>query len=272
MTGGGPSAAKPLVVMVVGGRGGSGRSNLALDVAWGISAEAGGRHTLLVDADELNPGLDLRLGAAAADLDRLPAARLDQVLLRLPELAAGRLRLESLLWAHPRRSLRALLAAWPGREPPSIGPEHLDYLLRYLLQPTFDVVVVDGGPRPGAPGSQARFWSSRAHLFLLPLRPWEADVRATERTLQSLESEFAVGRDRCRGVVTLGPGESLRGLRRQPLLHGLELWPRPWAERSATLAEARHVPVAEIDRKVAAATAGLTRDLWSAAIGASAVE
>jgi len=267
VTAGGPGVGRPLVVMVAGGRGGSGRSTLALDIAWTISTHRGSHQTLLVDADEFNPSLDLRLGAAEEDLDRLPSARVDQVLLRLPDLATGNPRLEAILWAHPQRSLRALLGAWPGREAPSIGSEHLDYLLQYLIQPTFEVVVVDGGPRPGANGSQARFWASRTHLFLLPLRPSAADARSACQMLQVLENEFGAGPDRCRGVVTLAPGESIRRWHRQPALEGLGLWSRPWVQRSAALAEARHLPLAQIDHKVAAATANLAADLWTVAGG-----
>lgn len=262
---GGRGMGRPLVVMVTGGRGGRGRTTLALDVAWIISTHRGGHPTLLVDADESSPSLDLRLGTAEEDLDRLPSARVDQVLLRLPDLATGNPRLETILWAHPQRSLRALFGAWPGRETPPVGSEHLDYLLQYLIPPTFEVVVVDGGPRPGAMGSQARFWAGRTNFFLLPLRLSAADSRSAVQVLQVLENEFGVGPDRCRGVVMLPPGESIRRWHRQPALEGLGLWSRPWVERNAALAEARHLPLAQIDHKVAAATANLAADLWAAA-------
>ncbi len=261
---GGRGAGRPLVLMVAGGRGGSGRSTLALDIAWAISSQHGGHQTLLVDADEFSPSLDLRLGAAEEDLDRLPSARVDQVLLRLPDLTTGNPRLEGILWTDPQHSLRALFSTWPGREAPAVGSEHLDYLLQYLIQPAFEVVVVDGGPRPGANGSQARFWASRSNLFLLPLRPSPAHARSACQVLQVLEKEFGVGPDRCRGVVALAPGESIRRWHRQPALEGLALWPRPWAQRSAALAEARHLPLAQVDRKVATATANLAADLWAA--------
>ncbi len=262
--------ATPLVALVAGGTGGSGRSTLALDIGWAVSAWDGGLRTLLVDADGVNPSLDLRLGAAEAQQDRLPSARVDQVLLRLPELAAGNPRLETLLWTHPKRSLRALLSAWPESQVSPIGPEHLDYLLQYLIRPAFDVVVVDGGPLHGTTSSQARFWAGQAHVFVLPLRPFEPDVRATSQSLQALERWFGVGRERCRGVVALAPGQSLQGLRHHPALEGLGLSARPWVQRSAILAEVRHLPLAEVDRKVAASTLDLVCDLWSTAPGGGA--
>ncbi|MHB8324295.1 MAG: hypothetical protein ACYDHB_07725 [Candidatus Dormibacteria bacterium] len=262
--------ATPVVVVVAGGTGGSGRTTLALDIGWAMSAWDSGLRTLLVDADGVNPSLDLRLGAAEAQQDRLPSARLDQVLLRLPELAAGNPRLETLLWTHPTRSLRALLSAWPESPVSPIGPEHLDYLLQYLIRPAFDVVVVDGGLLHSATSSQARFWAGQAHVFVLPLRPFEPDVRAVSQSLQTLEKWFGVGRDRCRGVVALAPGQSLQGLRHRPALEGLGLWARPWVQRSAILAEVRHLPLAELDRKVAASTLDLVNDLWSTAPGGGA--
>ncbi|WP_372350581.1 septum site-determining protein Ssd [Streptomyces sp. KL116D] len=60
-----------LTVGVIGGRGGAGASTLACALA--VASARAGRRTLLVDADPLGGGLDVLLGAEAADGLRWPA-------------------------------------------------------------------------------------------------------------------------------------------------------------------------------------------------------
>lgn len=107
-----------LTVGVVGGRGGAGASTLACALA--VAAAQSGRRTLLVDADPLGGGLDVLLGAEAADGLRWPAfahsrGRVGSTALEesLPRLHDLRL----LSWdrgelaAVPPEAVRAVLAA-----------------------------------------------------------------------------------------------------------------------------------------------------------------
>lgn len=257
---------RPLVVVVAGGKGGSGASFLALDIGW-VAADPGlaePLRVLLVDANRLNFDLDLRLGVAEPERDQLPSARVDQLLLRLPELAERRVRLQSLLWSHSIRPLSALLGPAFAAPDSAVGPEHLDYLFRYLLAPAFDLIVVDAGLLGGEVGAQARFWLGQAHRLLLPMRPAGTDRRIVARSLRVVEESYGVGRERCRAVVGLERGQSSRQLALGPELDGIGIHTRPWLPQIAMMAEVRHVPMAELDRRVAASTRDLLPDLLAA--------
>ena len=140
----GRSRSRPLVVVTAGGRGGAGRTTLALEVATSLALAADGpaRRVLLVDADPFQPDLDLRLGAAGVAAAWPSNASLDQILQQLPELADKRVSLESLLWVDRESGVRALFAAGRFAE---VGREHLDYLYTNMVAPTFDAIVVDAG-------------------------------------------------------------------------------------------------------------------------------
>ena len=257
---------RPLVVVVTGGKGGSGGTSLALDIGW-VAADPGRPEplrVLLVDANHLNPDLDLRLGAADLERDQLPSARVDQLLLRLPELAERTVHLQSLLWSHSTRPLSALLGPSASAAYSAVGPEHLDYLFKYLLAPAFDVIVVDAGLLSGDVRAQVRFWLRLAHRVLLPMRPAGPDRRMVAGSLRIVEESCGVGRDRCRAVVGLEAGQSSRRLVLGPGLDGIGLHTRPWVPRSALMAEVRHVPLAELDKKVAASVSDLLPDLLAA--------
>jgi hypothetical protein len=219
---------------------------------------------LLVDANRLNSDLDIRLGVADPERDQLPSARVDQLLLRLPELAERRVRLQSLLWSHSTRPLSALLGPAYAAPDSAVGPEHLDYLFRYMLAPAFDLIVVDAGLLCGEVGAQARFWLGQAHRLLLPMRPAGSDRRIVARSLRVVEESYGVGRERCRTVVGLERGQSSRQLALGPELDGIGIHTRPWVPQIAMMAEVRHVPMAELDRRLAASTRDLLPDLMAA--------
>ena len=240
----------PELVVVLGARGGVGASILSLDLAWRAAGRSG-NPVVLVDADEESPSLDLLLGAATMEEDLWPSARLDHVLLRLPDLASGAASLERLLWSGTSDGFRALLGRAPSREPTTVGVEHLDYLYRYHLRPSFRTIVVDGGTGGREISTSARFYASVADWVVLVTHDGDACLRSC---LWLLEQVLAVPGRRQVAVVASDVGGSGVG----PALHGVERSAavrlrRPWVPTSAQLATRRHRPLAEVDRKVLAA-------------------
>lgn len=221
---------RPLVLVVAGGRGGAGRSTLALVLARSLAGPgAGFPPVLLVDADPLHPDIDLLLPDGGREPGREPEARLDHLLLRLPELADGRLRLDQLLWTQPGGSLRALLAPLTRA---GIGREHLDYLFSYLLAPGFDALVVDGGQLGSEPDELARFWLDQADAVLLPVRSRPGQLRSALADLDRL-SGLGMAAGRCRLVLGLERGEPFPPPEWRGGLSGLALLPWPWSEPAA---------------------------------------
>ncbi len=257
----GGSSAWRGVTVVVGATGGCGTSTLALDVGW-VAGRAGrgpgGSACLLVDADLQHPALDLMLGAATLDDDLWPSARLDHLLLRLPELASGALDLEQLLWAAPSEPMKALLS--PSRAARvEAGPEHLDYLFRYQLAPRFQCIVVDGGC-PGTELAPAlRFWLGVADWLLVCTRATDRSIRSC---LDLLSSASSVPGER-RGGVVLALETRERADRVWARLEptGCALWERPWVPRQALLAAQSHRPLAAVDRGTASSVAALLEGL-----------
>lgn len=253
-------AGSPLVVIVVGGRGGSGRTALAMDVAWAFGRESDCR-VLLVDADPVSPDLDVALGVVEPGRDRGRSARVDQVVHRLAELQAGHIGLGSCLWSAGGMGFQCLLAPLPDAGPQAVGREHLDYLMDHLLAPRFEVIVVDAGPITVPPALQLRFWADWATVALIPMRTAASDVRATLRTLTFLEREAGLSRESCCAVALTEPGVSGRRLWSQLSAEGLDLQTRRWSPRGASLSRARHVPMAAVDRGMASASSALVDQL-----------
>ncbi|MGH7666657.1 MAG: hypothetical protein ACREN1_05005 [Candidatus Dormibacteria bacterium] len=219
-------------------------------------ARGGAHRVLLVDADPLHPDLDLRLGAADWDGDRCPSARLDRVLLQLPELSDQRVSIDSLLWVAPNAGVRALLAPARSEE---IGREHLDYLYTYVLAPAFDAVVVDGGPLVEASGAAAGltgFWLGLASSVLVPCRPTASGARAAIESLELLQ-RLGVAESGCRLILGADRAESRSAARLQRRLVDFEVLRWPWSTELARRAAARQRPLGELDRRFADAIAGL---------------
>ncbi len=237
----------PESVVVLGARGGVGASSLALDLAW-RGARTYRNPVLLIDADEEHPALDLLLGAATVEDDLWPSARLDHVLLRLPDLASGAASLEQMLWSGPSDGFRALLGLTPHREPTPVGMEHLDYLYRYHLHPGFRTVLVDGGAAGQDLSTSARFYASTADWLVLVTHEGDTCLRSC---LGLLEQVLALPGRRQVAVVVTGA----RGSRGDAALGRFERTAavrlrRPWVPTTAQLATLRHRPLAEVDRKV----------------------
>ena len=237
----------PKLVVVLGARGGVGASTLALDLGW----RAAGAHehpVLLIDADEERPALDLLLGASTMEEDLWPSARLDHVLLRLSDLASGAANLERLLWSAPSEGLRALLGQTPPRASDQIGVEHLDYLYRYHLGPSFRTIVVDGGTVGREMSTSTRFYASIADWVVVATHGGDTCLRSC---LWLLEQVLAVpGRHQVAVVVSAVAGTGGDpALRRVERLAAVRLR-RPWVPTSAQLAARRHRPLAEVDRRV----------------------
>lgn len=251
LDGGSPRAGRlPELVVVVGARGGVGASSLALDLAW-RGAATSGSPVLLIDADEERPALDLLLGAASMEEDLWPSARLDHVLLRLADLASGAASLERVLWSGPSDGFRALLGRTPYRASAPVGVEHLDYLYRYHLRPSFRTVVVDGGTGGRELSTSLRFYTSVADSVVVVGQEGDACLRSC---LWLLEQVLSLPGRRQVAVVVTGAGGSGDGpaLRRIELTAAVRLR-RPWVPAPAQLAARRHRPLAEVDRRVLAA-------------------
>ncbi|MGH7642165.1 MAG: hypothetical protein ACRENX_03980 [Candidatus Dormibacteria bacterium] len=241
------------------GRGGAGRTTLAMEVAAALSGSA--RRVLLVDADPVDPDLDVKLGATNLESDGCPGARLDRVLLRLPELVEHRIHLDAVLWASPQTGVRALLAPDPGVE---IGREHLDYLFSYLLAPAFDAIVVDAGPalEPSCARSAASvaFWLEVADSVLLPLRPTISSARSAVKGLRLFES-MGVPPSRCRLVLGIDRTESTSSALNPRWLRDYAVVRWPWVPQVAREAERDHRPLAACDRKFSQSMDGLLPEL-----------
>ncbi|HVC38511.1 MAG TPA: hypothetical protein VNH20_00870 [Candidatus Dormibacteraeota bacterium] len=241
----------PVVVVVTGGSGGVGRTTLALEVAAQLASRPPGDdgRVLLVDSDPLHADLDTRLGVADLSSMRCPSARLDRVLLALPELAERRVHLDSLLWVDSRSGLQALLS--PGSTT-AIGREHLDYLYTYFVSPQFEAVVVDGGPVALAtntpPHWSSAFWLSLADSVLVPLRPTASSARAAVQTIRALD-QAGVPRARCRLVMGVGRGDRSQAAvwQRQLAEFAVARW--PWVPDVAQKAHRAHRPLGELNQR-----------------------
>ncbi len=256
----------PLVVMVAGGRGGVGRSTLAVDLAYTLGHGSNGRRVLLVDSDSVDPDLDLHLGACRAGRELMPLSRLDQLTLRLPDLHEGRITLDGCLFTDSDLGFQCLLAARDDPKPVTVGREHLDYLFEHLLAPTFDLIVVDGGPLVSHSSGSLRFWVERAGVALIPCGEGEAHRRSCARALRYFEENSNLGRGNCLAVTALGPAAA-QHQRRQLAEHGLELENLPWVPKAAMLAAARQVPLAQVDNRMRSACQALAVRVTSMSAG-----
>jgi cellulose biosynthesis protein BcsQ len=246
------------VIVVLAGRGGSGRTTLAVEVGAALARPAGEANwrVLLVDSDPVAPDLDLVVGAADPGVDRSPNARLDQLLLRLPELAEKRVHLDELLWADPGSTVRALLAPERAGE---IGREQLDYLYTYMLAPEFDAIIVDGGPLQDPLAGPAGFWLGLADAILIPLRVSTSHARSAVRTVGLLE-ELGIAGDRCCLVMGVDRSEASRAAQLQRSLDRFLLARWPWSAEAATRATETHRPRVETEPALAQALRAL---IWS---------
>jgi hypothetical protein len=216
---------------------------------------------LLVDADAVHPDLDLKLGIADLDSDRCPNARIDRLLLQLPELADKRVHLDSLLWVDPQSGVRALLAPERAVE---IGREQLDYLYTYIVAPAFDAIVVDAGPAVDIPtgplAGSAAFWLALADAILVPLRPTLSNARSAMEGIR-LFDRTGVPMERCRLVMGVDRAEASTAAIWQRRLSEFVVVRWPWAEDLARQASLAHRPLSACDRRFAQSIASLLPDL-----------
>lgn len=208
---------------------------------------------LLVDADAAQPDIDLKLGAGVLDEDQHPDARLDRILLQLPELAERRVHLDSLVWIDQHSGLRVLLA--PGRSL-EIGREHLDYLYTYSLAPAFDAIVVDVGRLPESPEVAASFWLGMADVVLVPLRPTASHARAAVEGMLNLE-RLGVSTERCRLMMGVDREETAVAVEWQRRLDQFVTLRWPWVVEVARRAAALHRPLIEVDGRFAQSVTSL---------------
>ncbi|MGH7610225.1 MAG: hypothetical protein ACREOD_09910 [Candidatus Dormibacteria bacterium] len=252
-----------MVVVVAAGRGGSGHTELALNLATILRLGAGDdeAQVLLVDSDRTCPGVDLRLGAANLDQDRASEARLDRVMARLAELAERRLQLNSLLWEQPGTGIRALLAPARYELCQSVGSEHLDYLLTYFLAPTFDAIVVDLGSIPyiseDATLPWAHFWLRTAQTVLIPTLPRMGHLRSARESEERLRR---IGVNRVRFIVAEPAGSGGFELAQRYLGEG-RVAGQPWLPASVTEAVRTFRSLVEVDQTAARAIHALVPDL-----------
>lgn len=255
----GRSRSRPLVVVTAGGRGGTGRTTLALEVATSLALAADGpaRRVLLVDADPFQPDLDLRLGAAGVAAAWPSNASLDQILQQLPELADKRVSLESLLWVDRESGVRALFAAGRFAE---VGREHLDYLYTNMVAPTFDAIVVDAGHLLEVPTGRmqepAAFWLGLASTILIPLRPTASHVRSAVNGISVLE-RMGIEVQICRLIMGVEKSETAAAAHWQGQLGDLVVLRWPWIADLARKSASMHRSLSVTDQRFAAKIAGL---------------
>jgi len=178
---------KPLVIAMVGRKGGSGKTTTTFNLAGALAEQ--GRRVLLVDADPQGSlsriligdasteGLGVRLVAPARGVSDLivPAAQTGMDL--LPGNAS-------------MREARAQLAGNPAAS----------VRLRVLLAPLagYDVVIIDTPPELDFPSASAVL---AAHLCLLPTDLSQQSLDALEDTVRFVEEQAPLGGGRLAGIV-----------------------------------------------------------------------
>jgi flagellar biosynthesis protein FlhG len=261
-----PAPGSPAVIAVAGGRGGCGRTRLAIELATVLAGDGlGGRQrVLLVDADPGHPDVDLQLGVTDLESSRSAGARVDRILLQLPELADRRVTLDSMLWVEPRSGVRVALAPEFAAD---IGREQLDYLYTYFLAPDFDVIVVDAGPTCDPASAQlvasSGYWLSLASALMVPLRPNQSSVRAALETVQRLEA-IGLPRSRCRLVMGVDRREGDQAAAVHKLLGDLVVVRWPWTPDRVERASRDQSSVAGRDDAFADRVAALLPELATA--------
>ncbi|HUY61070.1 MAG TPA: hypothetical protein VMW49_04265 [Candidatus Dormibacteraeota bacterium] len=252
---------EPMVVAVGSGKGGSGRSTVALGLAAYLAAAGGPAvPVLLVDSDLGSPDQDLRLPVS----DRVTLAEL---LDALPEIAVGTTDLEAFCPADPATGLRVLLAPPSRRYSAGVGPEHLAYVFTYLVAPAYAAVVVDldrGSPLPDAvrPGQLVDFWLQRATALVVPCTPDPASLRAAGRYLAECQTWGFPASALC--PVLVGDQPALqRRLGLEGELAALVQHRLPHRPAAAAQATVRRCPLSLADPAMRSAFGGLAADLIS---------
>jgi MinD-like ATPase involved in chromosome partitioning or flagellar assembly len=260
------SQGDPLVIVAAGGRGGTGRTTLANEVASAMAGASDGSawRVLLVDADPFQPDLELKLGASDVDSAWGSSAGIDRILQQLPELADQRVSLDSLLWVGRESGVRALFAP---RHVDRVGREHLDYLYTYLVTPAFDAVVVDVGNLLDCSGTSMPqpvvFWLGLADTILIPLRPTESHARAAVTGVGVL-GRMGIDVQRCRLIMGVARSEAAEAVQWQAQLSEFVVLRWPWVADVARKATSSHRTLSAIDRHFAASLASLLPDLTAA--------
>jgi MinD-like ATPase involved in chromosome partitioning or flagellar assembly len=250
-------------VVTAGGRGGTGRTTLALEVATtlALAADGAGWRVLLVDGDPFQPDLDVKLGAAGLARALAPNASIDQVLQRLPELADKRVSLESLLWLDRESGVRALFAARCFSE---VGREHLDYLYTNMVAPAFDAIVVDAGQLLEMPSGRmqepAAFWLGLASTILVPLRPTASHVRSAVDGISVLE-RMGIEVQICRLIMGVEKSEVAAAAHWQGQLGEFVVLRWPWIADVARKSAPLHRSLSMTDQRFAANIAALLPEL-----------
>jgi MinD-like ATPase involved in chromosome partitioning or flagellar assembly len=258
------SRGDPLVVVAVGGRGGTGRTTLANEVATAMAAGGAAGRVLLVDADPFQPDLELKVGASGVASAWGPNASIDRILQQLPELAEKRVNLDSLLWVDRESGVRVLFAP---SDPVHVGRAHLDYLYTYLVAPAFDAIVVDAGNLPDtsikAMPHPVAFWLGLADTILIPLRPTNSHARAAVSGVGVLE-RMGIDVQRCRLMMGVARSEAAAASQWQAQLSEFAVLRWPWVADVALKATPVHRTLYATDRKFAASLASLLPDLTAA--------
>ncbi len=172
------------VLGIVGGRGGAGATTFA--VALATAGAAGGRRTVLIDADPHGGGIDLVLGS-----EQEPGPR-------WPEIAAAPAAPGDLLATLPAYDGLTVLS-WDRSSPLQVSPGHLRALLGAARRRS-DLVVVDV-PRSFDDAARVALGSLTCALVVVP-----AEVRACASAARVVEAVSACVADV--RVVVRGPAPS----------------------------------------------------------------
>ena len=233
----GTSALGKLIV-VLNGKGGSGGSFLATNLAHSLVVDAGKRVTLV--------DLDLQFGGLCRYLDITPETGILQALevaTQLDDISA-----EAYTCKHSS-GLRVLAA--PSKRlalPSETRIEELDALLDVFLSNN-DYLVADS---PNRLDAVTEFFLERADKIVLVVQQFLPNIQDAARLIQLLTSEIAVPRDRIRVVVNrfsknapIEPGDIKKALRQTDLIT------IPNQYNLATESINSGIPVSEISKNAA---------------------
>lgn len=158
------------VILVVSGKGGTGKTSLTANVAAALSEK--GHKTLVIDADSGLRNLDIALGMS------------DLVVFSFADVAQDIVSLEQAAAKHPTLNNLYLLTAPVCL--PKLNNTQINSIINEAKAMEFDYVLIDG---PAGLAQEVKLFASVATQGIVVTMPDRASVRGAERIARLLEQE-----------------------------------------------------------------------------------